>query len=390
MPPSGRNRRPKNSVQRPPDTNSFDFSICSLWDQFIAAAYNSVMIDLLTFAAGLALLLGGGRSLVTGAVDVATRLKAPPLLIGLTLVAWGTSCPELAFNLAAAIDGKPGLVYGNTIGANICNLGLVIGISALVSPLLVHAQIVRREIPLMVAMFVLLLAAAAVPDFANAAGGRLKPLILLGAFAGYSAYVIREGLRARRENQRLADQMAQAEGLTASKDAVARPLWLVIVMIAGGLALLIVGGTLASGAASAMALKLGMSERVVGLTIVSVGTTLPELITSIMAVRQKQTDLAIGNAVGSCLFNIGAILALCGIIAPTPIPDGVLPSIVTMCVMGALLIPMSRTFNGKIARIEGVVLILLQAAFVVFELSRPPNETPADDTTPPPAERERQ
>lgn len=341
------------------------------------------MFDVLTFVAGLVLLILGGRFLVSGSIDVATRLKAPPLLIGLTLVAWGTSCPELAFNLAAALEGKPGLVYGNTIGANICNLGIVLGLCALISPLVVNAQIVKREIPLMAAMFALMLAAVVLPDFAGALAGRLKPIILLLAFASYSLYVIREGMRARRENQCLADQAAQAGAVPESTRVQPRALWLVILMMLGGLTLLVVGGTLASGAASALAINLGMSERVVGLTIVSVGTTLPELITSIMAVRQKHTDLAIGNAVGSCLFNIGAILAICGLIAPAPIPEGVLPSIITMCLLSVLLMPMARTFGGKIARIEGVVLLLVQTAFVVFELSRPTPTPPKDD---PPAQ----
>ncbi len=323
------------------------------------------MNTVVLFVFGVVLLLLGGRSLVAAAVDAALRFRVQPLLIGLTLVAWGTSFPELAFNLSSALQGKPDLVLGNVIGANICNLGLVLGVSALFAPLLVSASVVRREIPLMVAMFALLLGLSQMRSIEYLLGGRLGPLLLLTAFAAYSIWTLYTGLRERGGNQPLAEQTAASE-IAQSR----RPIWLLALMIVGGIALLGWGGSLASSAASGIARVLGLSDRVIGLTVVAVGTTLPELITCVLAVRRQQVDLAVGNAVGSCVFNVGAILALCQLIHPAPTPAAAVPSLICMLLLGVLLIPFSRTFAGHIARIEGLVLLLLQASFIVFELLR--------------------
>jgi cation:H+ antiporter len=323
------------------------------------------MMTVLEFLAGLAMLLVGGRLLVTAAVSLAQRFSVPPLLIGLTLVAWGTSAPELAFNLTSAITGKPDLVVGNVVGANICNLGLVLGISALITPLAVSAPVVRLEIPLMVLMFLATLAFAQVPGLEAPLGGRLIPLMLLVAFGAYSAWVIRAGLRERRQNRELAAQTKASDLMPPTL-----PLWLSMLIMLGGVALLGTGGSLTSDAASAIAAKLGMSQRVVGLTVVAFGTTTPELITSILAVRKKQIDLAVGNAVGSCLFNLGAIFAVCELVAPSSIPAAATPSLIVMTLLGVLLIPMSRTYKGIIARWEGALLLLVQAAFITYEIMR--------------------
>lgn len=323
------------------------------------------MKDFLLFTAGLAMLLVGGRVLVAAAVDIAQRFGLPMLLIGLTLVAWGTSAPELAFNLTSAFKGKPDLVMGNVVGACICNMGLVLGVAALVAPLAVEARIVKREIPLMICMFLLMLATSISTPLQHALGGRLEPALLLLAFAGYSAIVIRAGLRSRAHNHPLATQTASSSIVGGT-----RPLGVALAMAILGMALLSVGGSVASDAAGAIASQLGLSTRVVGLTVVAVGTTMPELVTSVIAIRKGQADLAMGNVAGSCLFNIGAIFALCGLIAPSvPTPDA-FPSIVTMCLLGFMLIPMSCTNQRHISRIEGVVLILTQVGFVTFELLR--------------------
>lgn len=323
------------------------------------------MAGLLEFVGGLVMLLIGGRVLVSGAVDIAQRLGLPTLLIGLTLVAWGTSAPELAFNLTSALKGKPDLVMGNVVGASICNMGLVLGVSSLIAPLAVQAAIIRREIPLMVGMFLLMLAVSLYEPLQHALGGRLEHLILMGAFAGYSAYVIRAGLRSRHEDRAMQHQSAGAEIVGKVK-----PAWIACVMIVVGMVLLSVGGSVASDAAGAIAVKLGMTPRVVGLTVVSVGTTMPELITSIIAIRNKQSDLAVGNALGSCLFNVGAIFSICGLVAPALPPPGSIVSIATMCVMGIMLFPMVYTNDRRISRVEGTILLLTQITFIAYELTR--------------------
>lgn len=319
------------------------------------------------FFVGLALLLLGGKMLVSAAVEAAFRLRVPPLLVGLTLVAWGTSLPELAFNLTASWQGKTDLVLGNVVGANICNLGLVLGVSALIARLVLDSTVVRREIPVMLVLFGLMLGAAVLPWFAEALGGRLRPGLLLAGFAIYSFVAIRQGL-ARRETDVLAEQTATSAG------APSRPIWLLGVLFVGGIALLGVGGSLASDSASAIARALGMSDRVVGLTVVALGTTMPELITGILAVRQKQVDLAVGNAVGSCLFNVGAIYAISRLIAPASVPENALPSLVVMILLGTMLVPLAWSLGGGgrggLGRRAGLVLLLTQGLFIAWEVWR--------------------
>lgn len=319
----------------------------------------------LLFILGLAMLLVGGRVLVNGAVDIATRLGVPPLVVGLTLVAWGTSAPELAFNLTAAWNGKTDLVFGNVAGASISNLGMVMGISAIIAPLLVSSTIVRREIPLMLGLYVVFGVAAVTTALDTALGGRLRPLILLALFGLYTAWLFRAAYRERRDNRELAQQTTANEMV-----ATTSPLWISIVSLVGGLLLLSVGGNVAADAASEVAKALGMSDRIVGLTVVSIGTTLPELVTSIMAVRKRQVDLAVGNAVGSCIFNVAVVFGLSGMISPAPIPEGGEATLIVLCLLGVLLVPMSRTFKGHIARVEGALLLLGYIGYIAFELWR--------------------
>jgi cation:H+ antiporter len=315
------------------------------------------------FALGLVMLLIGGRLLVSASVQVATRLGVPPLLVGLTLVAWGTSAPELAFNITAAATDRPALVLGNVIGANICNMGLVLGLMSLIRPLAVDSTVIRRELPIMVGLFVLM-AAAILSPMADVLTGRLGPALMLTAFLGYSVVVIRLGLR-ERDRDPLARQTEQSDIMQARY-----PVWRLAIMFIAGLGLLGVGGNIAADAATGIAKVLGMSDRVVGLTVVSVGTTLPELVTAFLAIRKGQVDLAVGNAVGSCLFNAGAIYGLAGLIAPPPGGAEIMLSLATMTLMGIMLIPMSRTHSNSIARFEGAALLLTQTAFVITELLR--------------------
>jgi len=316
-------------------------------------------------ALGLVMLVAGGRALVTGSLDVARRLDVPPLLVGLTIVAWGTSAPELAFNLIAAIQKKPDLVFGNTVGANICNLGLVVAVSAILARLVVHSTIIRRELPIMLAIFALLLVAALVPALDLALGGRLVPAVLVAFFLGYSAFVIRAGLRARPENRVLAKEVKAVTERVAQRGFPVS-----IMLMVAGLTLLTAGGNLAADAASEIAIWCGLSQRVVGLTIISVGTTLPELVTSVVAVRRKEVDLAVGNAVGSCVFNLGMIFAVASLITPAPIPAGGFASVLAMCILGGTLVPMIRFRSKTLARLEGSILLTLYVAYLAFELSR--------------------
>lgn len=317
------------------------------------------MTHVLQFAGGLVLLLVGGRLLVSASVDTATRLSVSPLVVGLTLVAWGTSAPEFALNLISAYKGRGDLALGNVVGANICNIGLVLGLCALIQPLQVGERVIKVEIWLNAAILVFMAALGLSSGFARWEAG-----VMLGVFAAYSAWTIVAALR----ESRGMPETAQAAMLGTDPTHPEPPMgWTMIAAcFTGGLALLSFGGSLASDGASGMAIALGVPAAVVGVTIVSIGTTLPEMITGVLAVRKGQTDLAIGNAIGSCLFNAGAIFGLTGLLAP-PVIDGAFRiPLAYMAILAVALIPISRTFGRRIARVEGGVLLASYAAFLAL------------------------
>jgi len=313
---------------------------------------------------GMAMLLAGGRLLVEAAVGVAGRMGVPALLVGLTLVAWGTSAPELALNFAAAVRERPDLVFGNIVGANICNIGLVLGLCALVRPLVCETSVVRREMPITLAFLggMTLLVLVPTPDpwhFSRLDGG-----VLLVAFFVYSIATIRSALRG---DDAVSVDVAPVE--REQKALARRPVWMLALLFVAGIVLLTLGGNVAADAASDLARQLGMSEKTIGLTVVAVGTTLPELATSVMAIRAGQVDLAVGNALGSCIFNTGLIFGVTVLIAPSTIPDGGLRSLLVMVALAVALLVMSRTrVFGRLGRVEGFVLLAIYVGATAHEL----------------------
>ncbi len=312
-------------------------------------------------AGGVLLLVLGGHLLISSASSIAQRLGMPPILIGLTIIAWGTSAPELALNLTAAARGQFGLVLGNTVGASICNLALILGIGAMIRPLTVHTQIVRRELPLMIGLLggATLLALGVHPTGAMRSFERWEGAVVLAGFLGIAGWTIRAALAQRWAQRAMAEDVKEIAERRGE-----RALWLDVVMLLGGVALLGAGGNVAAGGATEIALALGLGEQIIGLTIVAIGTTLPELITCIIGVSRKQADLVVGNAIGSCLFNIGVILALGGIIAPSAMPAGSGFAMLVMCGVALVLAPMSRSFQEKISRAEGVALTAIYGAYI--------------------------
>ena len=313
----------------------------------------------LWFAGGLVLLLVGGRLLVAAAVDAAQRLGVSPLLVGLTLVAWGTSAPELALNLISASKGRADLALGNVVGANICNMALVIGVAALISPLAVQERLIRVEIWLNAAVLVFLAVLGAALGLPPWAAGTM-----LGVFVIYSGWTIASAIRA----SRAAPTPAAADTLGPDPARLNPGMgWgLIAVCFVVGLGLLSLGGSFASDGASGIAIGLGVPAAIVGVTIVSIGTTLPEMVTSVLAVRKGQTDLAMGNAIGSCLFNAGCIFGIAGLWAPVSVEG---PLVVPMLYMGGLslaLVVVSRTFRNTVSRLEGGLLLGSYAGFLAY------------------------
>jgi cation:H+ antiporter len=317
------------------------------------------MTFLLQFVGGLALLLFGGRLLVSASVDTSRRLGVSPLVVGLTLVAWGTSAPELALNLISAFKGRGDLALGNIVGANVCNMALVLGVCALLRPLEVSERLIKVEIWLNAVILVFMAVLGMFAGFA-----RWEICLMLIVFAAYSAWTIVAGLKESKGKSTASQQAILGPDPTHKESPMG---WtLIAACFAGGLALLSFGGSLASDGASGIAMTLGVSPAIVGVTIVSIGTTLPELITGIMAVRKGQTDLAMGNAIGSCLFNAGAIFGLTGLISPPALNGAFLLPLGYMGLLALALIPISRTYKKRIARIEGIGLLISYATFLTL------------------------
>lgn len=332
-----------------------------------------MLTTLALLAAGLVLLVAGGELLVRGSVQVAERLGVSPLLIGLTLVGFGTSTPELVTSVEASLLGAPGIALGNIVGSNVANILLIIGLSALIFPLTVSAKALSRDGSFVILASLLL----ALTGFTL---GLTRPVGLaftLGLVA-YMAYAYRQERNAeavaerghtaafdRGEAVEQVDTTLHGRGQRSGLLA-----WLVpIAMALGGLAIIILGGRLLVDAAVTLARVLGLSESVIGLTIVAVGTSLPEFVTSIVAAIRRQTDIAVGNVLGSNIYNILGIGGVTGLIAPTPFPPEMLG--VDLAVMvGAAILLFLFAWNGRVSRLEGAALLAGYIAYTAWLLAR--------------------
>lgn len=326
-----------------------------------------LLSGLLLLAAGIGLLVLGGRLLVDGSVSLATRLGVPPLLVGLTIVAWGTSSPELAFNTSSALSGSGELVFGNVIGANICNMGFILGVSALMRSLRVSDDLVGREIPFMVALFLGTAGLVYMPVVLGGEGAGIRwwgGVGLMVLFVGHTTVLVRRSLR-----ERAAHRALETEAAAETREHAGAGAGRAVAMLAVGLVLLGVGGWLGSDGAVSVAEGLGIPRVIVGLTVVSLGTTLPELTASVIATRRGHVDIAIGNVVGSCTFNIMAIHGVSSLLGATPVGTGeAVAPLAWMVVMGALIVPFSRTNERHVARLEGGVLLGIYVLFLGYQV----------------------
>lgn len=313
------------------------------------------MTDILLLLAGFAALIFGATKLVDAASGLAAKLGVPSIIIGLTIVAFGTSAPELVVNVFAALKGSTDMVLGNVLGSNIFNVLAILGISSLIAPLSVKTNTTWIEIPLslLAAVTVFVLASDALLD--NAAGNfisRSEGIVLLLFFMIFLAY-----------NLAVAKNGSDAEELDTKEYSVGMAvLWIII-----GLAGLVIGGRLIVTSAVSIAESIGMSERVIGLTVVSIGTSLPELATSIIAVRKKNVDIAIGNVVGSNIFNIFFILGISGTIVSIPVHPASLFDVMVNILAGLLLFIFIFTGKGRqLERWEGIIFLLLFVSYITY------------------------
>lgn len=313
----------------------------------------------LLFGAGLAGLVAGAELLVRGASRLALSFGISPLVVGLTVVAFGTSAPEMTVSVGAVLDGRTELALGNAVGSNVFNVLFILGIAALIAPLAVHRQVIRQEAPILIGSAVLLL----VLSLDGVIGG-FDAVLLTGLLVAYTVFLIR---------QARAEPPDDAE-LPAADNA---PRWLNIVFVIAGLALLVGGAQALVAAAVTFARVLGVSEVVIGLTIVAAGTSLPEVAASVMAALKGERDIAVGNVVGSCVFNILGVIGLGGLAALTLPGDAGLavpPAVMhfDLWVMLAALVACLPVFltGREVARWEGGVFLAYYVAYTAYLVMR--------------------
>lgn len=311
---------------------------------------------LLMLLLGLILLYFGAEGLVRGSSSLALRLGVSPLLVGLTVVAFGTSAPEMVVSVKAALLGQSDISVGNVVGSNICNIGLILGLSCMVVPIRVASQIVRIDTPIMIGVTGL-----AIWLLHDGHVTRVEGIVLVLLLVCYVAFSIQV---ARRQ---ATDPLAQefSEEMKVSKKGLA----LDILMVAGGLVMLVLGARWLVDAAIEIAKAAGLSEAVVGLTIVAVGTSLPELATSLVAAIKKEADIAVGNVVGSCIFNILGILGVSAVITPLSSSGITAVDLAVMAAFALVLWPFSRT-GYQINRPEGLFLLAAYTSYIVWLVSR--------------------
>ncbi|WP_404448966.1 calcium/sodium antiporter [Sutcliffiella horikoshii] len=313
----------------------------------------------LLLVVGFALLIKGADWFVDGASSIAKILRISPLLIGLTIVAFGTSSPEATVSILAALDGSAEVSLGNVIGSNIFNITLVVGLTALLNPLKVESETIRKEIPFTLlgsAVLLVLISDIALQGFSENLLTRSDGLIFLLIFAVFMYYIF----EVARNNR---DKIPVEE--TSEKATWGKNIFRAII----GLAAIIFGGELVVRNSTEIAVSLGMSETLVGLTIVAIGTSLPELVTSIMAAIKKQSEIALGNIVGSNIFNILFVLGTSSLITPLPVNSKIFVDIGLLVGLTVILLVFSRT-NFRIGKIEGTFLAVAYILYLVFIIIR--------------------
>lgn len=311
------------------------------------------LISVIELLSGLFLLIVGAELMVRAAVRLAARLHLRPLIIGLTIVALGSSAPQMAVSLQAVQAHTPDIAVSSVIGSSIFNILVTLGLSALIIPLRVSRQLVRLDIPLMIGASLLVFVLAW-----NEELGRFDGILLLGALALYLGLLLRQSRHSTRPHS---DQPHDPQA----------PWFTSLLMIVGGLGMLVFAGHLLLGAAVVVATDLGFSERVIGLTVVAVGTSLPELATSLIAALRGQRDIAVGNVIGANLFNLLGVLGLTALIAPTPLsvsPNALDFDLPVMLGVAALCLPVF--YSGyRVTRAEGLLLLGLYLAYGLHVVS---------------------
>ena len=318
-------------------------------------------MDIFLLILGLALILGGANFLTDGSTALAQRFRVPEFIVGLTIVAVGTSTPELVVSVLSAAAGNSDVAIGNIVGSNIFNVFLILGVCALIAPLPLTGGNIRRDLPFLTAVSVLLLLLTS--DRLLGLGevdaiGRIDGIVMLLLYIALIRYTI----RAERRTAAQATQTTQTE-----KPQRSRSLWLIVVMIAGGLAGLIFGGELFLDSATAIARALGVSESVIAITLVAGGTSLPELASSVVSLLKGKSEMALGNVIGSNIANILLILGLSATIHPLTLGGITRIDLLTVLLSSVLLFVTAFTFRRKaVDRWEGAIFLVIYALYIGY------------------------
>ena len=319
-----------------------------------------MMLAIAALIAGLVLLVWSADRFVEGSASTARHFGMPPLLIGMVIVGFGTSAPEMVVSALASIDGNAGIALGNAYGSNICNIALILGVSALINPIMVHSTVLRKELPILTLITIL-----TVGLLTDLNLSRFDAAVLLLVFGGLMAWTIIQGLK--RKTDTLAKEV---ESETAEKEM---PIKRAVFWLVAGLLLLIASSRILVWGAVEIAQIFGVSDMIIGLTIVAVGTSLPELASSVIAARKGEHDIALGNVLGSNLFNTLAVVGIAGSIHPFAVEPETLSR--DMVVMGALTISLFligygfRGRQGRINRLEGAALLLVYVGYTAWLIS---------------------
>lgn len=307
--------------------------------------------------AGLALLVWSADRFVEGSAATARHFGVPPLLIGMVIVGFGTSAPEMVVSALAALQGSPGIALGNAYGSNITNIALILGTTALIAPIAVHSQVLRKELPILMA-----LTALAAWQLRDGAISRVDAWVLLAVFALLMGWSIWQGLR-QGDDAMAGDVQKQEEA------AGEMPLRRAVFWMVAGLVLLVVSSRLLVWGAVEIAHSFGVSDVIIGLTIVAVGTSLPELASSVVAARKGEHDIALGNVIGSNMFNLLAVVGIAGAIAPMTVgPEVLHRDVAVMAALTLALFAMGIGIRGpgRINRIEGALLLACYVGYIAY------------------------
>ncbi len=321
---------------------------------------------ILLLAVGFAFLVKGADFFVEGSSSIAKKLKVPPIIIGLTIVAMGTSLPETAVSVTASLVQNNELAVSNVVGSNIFNLMFVIGVCSILTPIMVQKATVVRDIPLSLgcALFLLVLGVSGLGDKAGMTLGHADGVIFLIVFAGYIFTMVRSAMKAR-----AAGQKVEIEGVEECDNMKELSYGKSILFLIVGAAAIAFGGDFTVDTASRIAIELGMSQTLVGLTIVSIGTSLPELVTSVVAARKNEVDMAVGNAVGSNIFNILMVLGISSAISPVALIRENIIDIVLLMVFSVMVWIFAGT-RKKIERKEGIIMVVVYLVYCAYIIAR--------------------